>query len=83
MTFFANLRGSNQNRVSQGSSPMTHFTDFFTNLRQNLDQAHRDRQRFYRETRAEIQQAAQHLRRDLAEFAADVHNGGKAFRRGG
>jgi len=61
---------------------MTQFTEFFTNLRQNLDQAHRDRQRFFQQTRNDVRDAARRLRSDLAEFATDLHNGGKALRRG-
>jgi hypothetical protein len=62
---------------------MTQFTDFFTNLRQSVNQAHRERQRFYRETRADVEEMARRLRSDLAEFAADLRGGGKAFRSGG
>lgn len=61
---------------------MTQFTEFFTNLRQNLDQAHRDRQRFFQKTRDEVREAARRLRNDLTEFATDLHNGGNALRRG-
>ncbi len=61
---------------------MTVFTDFFTQLRHNLDQSHQDRQHFYQQTRASVQQLAQQVRNDLAELAADLQAGGKAFRRG-
>ena len=61
---------------------MAHFTEFFTNLRHTQDQAHRDRQQFLQDTRAEVQEMARQLRSNLAEFATDLRNGGKAFRRG-
>ncbi len=62
---------------------MANFTDFFTHLRQHQDQAHRDRERFFRETRAGIQHAAQCLRNELSAFATDLKNGGRAFRGNG
>jgi hypothetical protein len=61
----------------------TDFVEFFTRLRQDVDQAHRDRQDFNRRTRAHVQQLAAHVRNDLAQFAAHFRAAGRAFRGGG
>jgi hypothetical protein len=60
---------------------MTVFTDFFTKLRSDLDQAHHDRQNFYRQTRAHVEHLARQVRNNLTEFASDLQAGGQAFRR--
>ncbi len=37
---------------------MTFFTEFFTKLRENIDQLHQDRQQFYQNTREQINETA-------------------------
>jgi hypothetical protein len=64
------------------SFPMTTFTDFFTKLRENIDQLRQDRQQFYQNTREQINETAKQLRCQLAEFAGDLQAGSQAFRCG-
>ncbi|MGA2797964.1 MAG: hypothetical protein ABSE63_10315 [Thermoguttaceae bacterium] len=59
---------------------MTMFTEFFTKLRENIDQLHQDRQQLYQNTREQINEMAKQLRCQLAEFAGDLQAGGLAFR---
>jgi len=61
---------------------MAHFTEFFTRLREDLDQGHRDRQQFCRETRAHVRELANRVRHELAEFAEDMRGAHHAFRGG-
>ncbi len=61
---------------------MTFFTEFFTKLRDNLDQAHRDRRQFCRDTHNQVNEMAKQVKSQLAEFAADLHAGRQAFRGG-
>ncbi|MGD0383734.1 MAG: hypothetical protein ABSA77_09445 [Thermoguttaceae bacterium] len=58
---------------------MTTFTEFFTKLRENIDQLHQDRQQFYQNTREQINEMAKQLRCQLAEFAGDLQAGSQAF----
>jgi hypothetical protein len=64
------------------SFPMTTFTDFFTKLRENINQLHEDRQQFYQNTREQISEMAKQLRCQLAEFSSDLQAGSQAFRCG-
>jgi hypothetical protein len=59
---------------------MTTFTEFFTKLRENIDQLHQDRQQFYKNSREQINETAKLLRCQLAEFAGDLQAGSQAFR---
>ena len=61
---------------------MTFFTEFFTKLRENIDQLRQDRQQFYQNTREQINETAKQLRCQLAEFAGDLQAGSQAFRCG-
>ncbi len=61
---------------------MTFFTEFFTKLRENLDQAHHDRKQFCIDTHNQVSEMARQVRNQLAEFAADLHAGRQAFRGG-
>jgi len=61
---------------------MTTFTEFFTNLRENIDQLHQDRQHFYQNTREQINEMAKQVRCQLAEFSSDLQAGSVAFRCG-
>ena len=61
---------------------MTTFTDFFTKLRENIDQLHQDRQQFYQNTREQINEMAKQVRCQLAEFSSDLQAGSQAFRSG-
>ena len=61
---------------------MTIFTEFFTKLRENIDQLHTDRQQLYQNTREQIKESAKQLRSQLAEFACDLQAGSVAFRCG-
>jgi hypothetical protein len=61
---------------------MTIFTEFFTKLRENIDQLHTDRQQLYQNTREQINESAKQLRSQLAEFASDLQAGSVAFRSG-
>jgi hypothetical protein len=61
---------------------MRHFTDFFAKLRQDLNQAHEDRRQFCEDTRAHVQEMAQRVRSELAEFADDLRGAQSAFRGG-
>jgi hypothetical protein len=60
---------------------MTFFTEFFTNLRENLDRAHHDRKQFCLDTKEQVNELAQQIRGQLAEFASDLKTGGQAFRK--
>jgi hypothetical protein len=61
---------------------MTIFTEFFTKLRENIDQLHADRQQLYQNTREQINESAKQLRSRLAEFSCDLQAGSVAFRSG-
>jgi uncharacterized phage infection (PIP) family protein YhgE len=61
---------------------MTTFTDFFTKLRENIDQLHAERRQFYQNTREQINETAKQLRTRLAEFSSDLQAGSQAFRSG-
>jgi len=61
---------------------MTTFTEFFTKLRENIDQLHQDRQQLYQNTREQINEMAKQIRCQLAEFAGDLQAGSQAFRCG-
>jgi len=61
---------------------MTTFTDFFTKLRENIDQLHDNRQQFYQNTREQINEMAKQVRCQLAEFSSDLQAGSVAFRSG-
>jgi hypothetical protein len=64
------------------SFPMTTFTDFFTKLRENIDQLHENRQQLYQNTREQISEMAKQVRSQLAEFSSDLQAGSVAFRCG-
>ncbi len=59
---------------------MTFFTEFFSKLRENLDQAHQDRRQFCADTHNQVNEMAKQVRSQLAEFAADLQAGRRAFR---
>jgi len=63
------------------SCPAGPFTEFFTKLREDANQAHQDRRQFFQDTRAAINQQAERTRHELAEFASELKAGGQAFRR--
>ena len=61
---------------------MAMFTEFFGKLRHDCDELHQSRQQLFEDLRSGITKAANELRSELTEFAADVREGGNFFRRG-
>lgn len=51
---------------------MATFTDDFTKLREDSDQAHKDRQEFYDKMRGEVEQLAVETRNQLTTFRAEL-----------
>ncbi len=61
---------------------MTFFTEYFSKLRENLDQAHQDRKQFCQDIHDQVDEMAKKVRCQLAEFASDLQGGRQAFRCG-